>query len=422
MKLLHEAFTCGDSCPHCQTGTLYEQKRWSTVVRLKAQPFITGVCYQRQRLRCGLCGKTQTAALPDEAGPTKYDASVASTLAVLRYGQGLPFTRIEAMQRLAGIPLPASRQWELVRDATLCGPETAYQHLLFLAAQGRLTHNDDTRMRILSLMAKLKQGEPLREDHPRRRGVFTTSVLSLAEDRPTIALFFTGPWHSGENLSEMLQQRRADLPPPLQMCDGLSHNLPRELETIVANCLAHGRRNFCDVAQAFPDEVRHVLECLKEVYRADAQAKAHGLSPEERLRLHQRQSGPVMDELHTWLVAQFDERRVEPNGSLGQAISYMLKRWQALTLFLREPGAPLDNNICERALKMSIRHRKNSLFYKTQRGAEVGDLYMSLIYTCQLSQVDPTPYLTALQRNTERVKERPEAWLPWNYHEQIPDG
>jgi transposase len=422
VTILHEAFAGGDCCPHCQAGTLYEQKRWSTVVRLKGQPFITGVCYQRQRLRCGLCGKTETAALPEEAGPTKYDASVASTLAVLRYGQGLPFNRIEKMQRLAGIPLPASQQWELVRDAADRGLWTVYRQLLFLAAQGNLAHNDDTRMRILALMAKLKAGEPLREDDPQRRGVFTTSILSYAEDRPTIALFFTGAKHAGENLGALLQQRLDGLPPLLQMCDGLSHNMPRELATIVANCLAHGRRNFCDVAEAFPDEVRHVLERLKEVYRVDAQAKEAGLSPDERLRLHQRESGPVMDDLHIWLKAQLDERRVEPNSSLGQAISYMLKRWDRLTLFLREPGAPLDNNVCERALKMSIRHRKNSLFYKTQRGADVGDLYMSLIYTCELSQVDPTPYLTALQRHAERVIERPQDWLPWNYHEQIPVG
>ena len=419
--VLHEAYRCGDPCPHCQTGTLYRQKHWSTVVRLKGQAPIAGVRYQRERLRCGLCGQGQTAKLPDEAGPKKYDESVASVLAVLRYGQGMPFTRIAQLQRAAGVPLPISRQWELVRDATQLGPEAVYRHLLFLAAQGRLLHNDDTRMRILELSAKLKEGQPLRDDAPQRRGVFTSSVLSLAEDRPPIALFFTGPWHSGENLSEVLQQRLADLPAPLQMCDGLSHNLPRELETIVGNCLAHGRRNFCDVAEAFPAEVRHVLECLKEVYRIDAQTKEQSLSPEERLRRHRTQSRPVMDDLHTWLKAQFDERRVEPNSSLGEAISYMLKRWPELTLFLREAGAPLDNNVCERALKMSIRHRKNSLFYKTQRGADVGDLYMSLIHTCQLSQVDPLAYLTALQRNQERVNADPAAWLPWSYHDQMPD-
>jgi transposase len=97
----------------------------------------------------------------------------------------------------------------------------------------------------------------------------------------------------------------------------------------------------------------------------------------------------------------------------------MLKHWDKLTLFLRVPGAPLDNNVCERALKMAIRHRKNSLFYKTLRGARVGDLYMSLIHTCYFAGVDPFHYLTELMRHEEQVKAEPAKWLPWNYRQQL---
>lgn len=93
----------------------------------------------------------------------------------------------------------------------------------------------------------------------------------------------------------------------------------------------------------------------------------------------------VMEELHGWLSRQFEDRLVEPNSSLGGAIAYMLKHGEKLTLFLHVPGAPLDNNICERALKKAIRHRRNSLFYKPARGARVGDLFMSLIHTCEFS-------------------------------------
>ena len=93
----------------------------------------------------------------------------------------------------------------------------------------------------------------------------------------------------------------------------------------------------------------------------------------------------------------------------------MLKHWPALTLFLREPGAPLDNNVCERALKKAILHRKNSLFYRTVHGAFVGDLYMSLIPTAELTGVAPFPYLVALMRHPKEVAEAPESWLPWNY-------
>ena len=93
----------------------------------------------------------------------------------------------------------------------------------------------------------------------------------------------------------------------------------------------------------------------------------------------------------------------------------MLKHWAGLTLFLREAGAPLDNNVCERALKKAILHRKNSLFCKTVHGAYVGDLYMSLIHTAELNGVSPFPYLVALMRNADVVSRNPAAWLPWNY-------
>ena len=88
-------------------------------------------------------------------------------------------------------------------------------------------------------------------------------------------------------------------------------------------------------------------------------------------------------------------------------------------MFLRVAGAPLDSSIVERALKKAILHRRNSLFYKTQRGARVGDLFMSLIYTCQLSDVNPFDYLTALLRNADRLAREPVQWMPWNYGQTL---
>jgi transposase len=183
---------------------------------------------------------------------------------------------------------------------------------------------------------------------------------------------------------------------------------------------AHSRRRFVNVVSSFPAECRYVLEALGEVYGYDAQAQEQGLSPEERLRFHQTHSEPVMEKLHAWLQAQFAEKRVEPNSGLGTAITYLLKHWTRLTLFLRQAGAPLDNNICERALKKAIRHRKNSLFYKTENGAEVGDLFMSLIHTCELNGANAFEYLTELQKHVAELAKNPAAWMPWNYREALP--
>ena len=203
------------------------------------------------------------------------------------------------------------------------------------------------------------------------------------------------------------------------MCDALSRNMSEELKTIVANCIAHGRRRFVDVWENFPDEVLHVLNLLKKVYNNDAITRARGMTPIERLQFHQEHSKPWMDKLKQWFMEQFRDHKVEPNSGLGEAISYMQKHWQKLTLFLREPGAPLDNNICERALKKAIMHRKNAYFYKTEKGARVGDLFMSLIHTCELCHENPFDYLTELQKHTLLLATAPKDWMPWNYKETL---
>jgi transposase len=186
-------------------------------------------------------------------------------------------------------------------------------------------------------------------------------------------------------------------------------------QVLLANCLAHGRRHFVDVAGSFPDECIFAIETLRDVFRNDAVAKEQELSPEARLAYHQVHSGPIMDKLRAWMQAQFDEKRVEPNSGLGKAIKYMFNHWEALTLFLRKAGAPLENNLCERALKMAIRHRTNSLFYKTENGARVGDIFMTLIHTCALAKKNAFHYLTQLLKHAPEVARNPRDWLPWTY-------
>jgi hypothetical protein len=234
-------------------------------------------------------------------------------------------------------------------------------------------------------------------------------------EKRRIALFFTGVKHAGENLSDVLVRRAAELQAPIQMCDAGSANTSGEPHTILAHCIAHGRRKFVELVESFPAECRQVLETLRDVYKNDAQARTNGMSPIERLQFHQTESGPLMTELETWMKVQLADHKVEPNSRLGDAIRYMLKHWSELTLFLREPGAPLDNNLCERALKRAILHRKNSLFYQTLNGAHVGDVFMSLIHSAESNGIQPFDYLTALLRHHHEVEDDPAAWMPWNY-------
>jgi hypothetical protein len=316
----------------------------------------------------------------------------------------MPFNRMERLETQLGIPLPAATQWGLMEPAA-GWLEPILDEFIRQAAQGRVMHNDDTSMRVLKLV---------RSDDG-RTGVFTSGIISICAGGWKIALYFTGWKHAGENLADVLKQRETGSEAPIQMCDALSRNSPKLVETLLANCLAHGRRQFTEVADSFPDECRHVLESLGAVYGFDADAKKRGLIAEERLTFHQTHSAPVMEDLHRWMEAQFAEHKTEPNSGLGKAISYLLRHWVKLTLFLRQAGAPLDNNIVERALKKAILHRKNALFYKTMNGARVGDLFMSLIHTCELNRVNPFDYLTELLRHPAEVAVHPADWMPWNY-------
>jgi transposase len=373
--------------------------------------------YEKDRYRCNACGEVYTAASPPGVGDEKYDETAAAMVGLLKYGAGTPFNRIEKLQAGLGIPMPAATQWELVEGAAqVMAP--AHEALIDQAAQGDLLHNDDTNAMILELSATPKTEDPADREGDERTGVFTSAIVSQSAGHK-IALFATGQKHAGENLADVLSHRAAALAAPIQMCDALSRNLPGALKTIVANCIAHARRKFVDVVNDFPDEVRHLLEALKEVYHNDALARQRGLSPEERLRFHQAESGPVMEALEKWLRAQIADRLVEPNSGLGEAIGYTLRHWSKLTLFLHVAGAPLDNNICERALKKAILHRKNALFFKTQNGARVGDIFMSLIHTAELNRQNPFDYLVALQRHATDVAAAPDEWMPWNYQSTV---
>jgi transposase len=411
VEIAHRSLKHGDRCPECGEGNVYGQKEPKVLVRIVGQAPLAATVYSLERLRCGACGQVFTAQEPEGVGPEKYDETAAAMIAQLKYGSGIPFYRLEQLEGQLGIPLPAATQWEIVEEAAeLLKP--ARDELIRQAAQGEVVHNDDTSMRVLRLA---------REPSDERTGVFTSGIVSTSAGWK-IALYFTGRQHAGENIADVLMQRAAELPSPIQMCDALSRNVPRlptGVEILLANCLAHGRRQFIEVAANFPDECRYVLEMLGQVYGHDADARERGLTPDERLRLHQERSGPVMDQLHRWLEAQFAERKTEPNSGLGKAITYLLRHWRPLTLFLRQAGAPLDNNIVERALKRVVLHRKNALFYRTLNGAQVGDLFMSLIHTCQLCGTNSFDYLIELQRHAQKLAANPAEWMPWNYGETI---
>jgi transposase len=356
VSVSHSILKSGSPCPLCPKGKVYGVKTPGTVLRFVGRAPVEATVYELEKLRCNLCGEIFTAGLPESAGEKKYDEKGGAMIALLKYGSGFPFYRLEKLQSSLGIPLPASTQWEIVEGvAEKISP--VFEELKGEAAQGEVIYNDDTVMKVLDLLKN--------NDEEERKGIFTSGIVSTVGERK-IAIFMTGRNHAGENISDILNERESGSEPPIQMCDALSRNESKTFKTILANCLVHGRRNFVDVLPNFPKDCEYVIDALGKVYKNDELARERNLSPEERLRFHQSESGPVMEELHQWLKKQFEEKKVEPNSGLGKAISYMLKHWEKLTRFLEVAKAPLDNNICERALKSVILHRKNSLFYKSE--------------------------------------------------------
>jgi transposase len=420
VKTSHPELKKGDPCPSCppgKTGKVYRTKKPNVLIRLVGMAPIQATIYEMENLRCNLCGASFTAPTPEGVGDKKYDESVVGMLAVLKYGSGMPRNRLAGLQGRLGIPLPQPTQWELLKAAA-DSLKALLNELLYQAAQGDVLHNDDTSMKILNIERP--------EDKSTRTGIFTSTVVSTSSaDAPRIALFFTGWQHAGENLADVLKERREELATPTRMGDAASRNRPKDekgepMPTDKANCLAHGRQYIVNVYENFPDESLYFLDELSTVFLNEKTAKKQKLNPQQRLEFHQEHSGPVMDRLWKWMGRQFEEKLVEPNSALGEAIKHLKKNWEPLTLFLRKPGAPIENNIAERAMKKAVLNRKNAHFYRNQNGADVGDLFMSLIHTCELNEVNPFDYLTQALRNAGKITaENAADWMPWSYKAQL---
>ncbi len=164
----HDWLRAGDACPDCREGNVYAAAP-GVLVRIVGQAPLGAKVYQLQKLRCNLCGKVSTAQPPEGVGTEKYDATAASMIAVLKYGSGLPFNRIEGLQGNLEIPLPAATQWEIIHDAAaLVAP--AHDELVRQAAQGELLQNDDTMVKILELMGKRARKRAFQEvDTPKNK-------------------------------------------------------------------------------------------------------------------------------------------------------------------------------------------------------------------------------------------------------------
>src|SRR4030095_3993358 len=412
----HETLAAGERCAVCGRGRLYRVAP-GVEMRLDGHALLSAVRYVLEKFRCSACGQVFTASAPVEAGADKYSARARAFLVLGRYYLGVPLYRLEGYQAMVGVPVADATQWDQIeRVADSVYP--VFEQLKTLAAQGEVIYQDDTHVRILSLIAENRRTQA-DDTSETRTGMYTTALVAQ-QGAQTICLYFAGRAHAGENLEALLTHRETDRGKPLVMSDALANNNTADEGALIrCHCLAHGRRKFTELEEVFPAECATVIEALKHVFDHEEAARLQQLNPTERLAYHQHVSRPIMEALKHWLEQQFEERHVEPNSSLGKAFAYLLTHWQTLTRFLQVENAPLDNNIVERALKLAIRQRKNSLFYATDYSASIASMLTSLIVTCLHAGVNALDYLVALQEHRPAVFKAPEAWLPWNYHTNL---
>src|SRR5437879_4057598 len=398
----HEELAVGQRCPVCGQGTLYALPG-GVEIRIDGHALLSAMHYVIEKLRCSACGQIFTAGLPAGVGAEKYTAQARAVLAVSRYYLGVPGYRLQGYQAMLGVPVPDATQWDQIEAVGDCAYRV-FEQMEKEAAQGELIFHDDTAVRILALIkenrAILSSAQAQGVSAPKERTGMHTTVLVVKVGEHTAILYYSSRRHAGENLQGLLDQREAGLDKPLAMSDALTSNaVADESRLIRCHCLAHGRRKFSELEDVFPQECQVVLQVLSQVFDHDEQARLAQASPQARLAYHQAQSQPLMDALKTWLDRQLAARLVEPNSSLGKAIVYMQKHWETLTRFLSVPGAPLDNNLAERALKLFIRQRKNSLFYKNTHSAYIASVLTSLIATCLYAGVNAVEYLVELHEN-----------------------
>ena len=411
-----KAGQCPD-CAACNTKANISYDEPKVLVFLDSQPLISGERYYFEKARCSLCKSYFVAPFPEDLEERpKYSFNCMTNLAIMHYYAGLPFKRIETLQLSQGVPLPDATQYDLMDIFYKSVVKPVVSVLRKNSANGNNIFFDDTTGRVLEQINNNKNANKKSD----KKSVHTTALLSEYEGN-RIYLFDTNTLTAGKQLADLLQDRTSG-DKFITMSDASASNFPKLDDSLLARwvitlCLSHGRRRFYELLDGADPDTRFILDLIAEVYQNERHCKTEKLKCQERLQYHKKHSAPVMDAMRIWFNNLLLFKKVEPNSRLGEAITYMLKRWHWLTQFLRVPGAALDNNICEQAIKVVIRYRNNSLFYRTFYGASIGDAMMSLLHTAANAKVNIFDYLTTLQEYSELVQGSPENWLPWNYQQ-----
>lgn len=417
----HTTMSIGDRCPQCDRGRIYKY-RPDEFTTISGQSPLVATRHIVDALQCNLCKSVFKAPLPEileEDGIYQrklYSYSAVAIVATYRFFAGVPMHRQERLQRALGVAIPDASIWDMCeRLAEVLRPIWRLLHRI--ATEAILFFGDDTGATILDERAKVRKNRKTGANEI-RTGCHTTCIIAVAGDDHAISLFVTGIHHTGEVMDLVLAARDASLAPPIFMGDCIASNTVTKTAVLYAGCNSHAVRRFKALAERYPEEASYVLERYKKIYDNDEHCRDQGLIGEARRDYHREHSRPLLREICEYGADLFEQRRVEPNSDLGAALNYVIDNERRLSAFARHPFAPLDNNRCERELRICVQLRDTARFFKNAIGAGVADVVLTTGATALAAGVNLPEYFTAAQRHADDVRKHPELWLPWRYQDR----
>jgi transposase len=358
----------------------------------------------REKFSCRSCEAiTQPPAPSHPIARGRAGPFLLAHILFAKYGLHLPLNRQSAAYAREGIDLDVSTlaDWVGACAATLIPMVEAIRAHVFTAER---IHADDTTVPVLA-KGKTRTGRLwvyVRDDQPFGGRDPPAAVLFYSRDR--------GGEHPERHLADYVGLMQADA---YAGFNKLYETARKPGPIIEAACWAHARRKFFDLAR-----LKKAPIAIEAVERIDAlfaiEREVNGMTPDERLRVRNERTRPLVAELETWLR----ERRAKLSGQseTGKAIDYSLKRWAALARFLDDGRLCMSNNAAERALRGIAIGRHNWTFAGSDQGGERAAAIYTLIETAKLNGIDPQAWLAdVLARLPDHSAKRIGELLPWNW-------
>jgi transposase len=361
----------------------------------------------REKFSCRACEAiTQPPAPSHPIARGRAGPKLLAHVLFAKYGLHLPLNRQSDVYEREGIDLDVSTlaDWVGAAAATLMPLIDVIRDHVFAAER---IHADDTTVPVLA-KGKTRVGRLwtyVRDDRP------------FAGPDPPAAVFFYSRDRGGEHPEQHLAGYTG-----LMQADAYAgftklYEANRKPGPIVeAACWAHGRHKFFDLARLSKAPI--AAETVKRIDVLFAiEREINGLMPQERLRVRQERSRPLIIELQTWLREQ--RARLSKNSDTTKAINYSLNRWDAFTRFLDDGRLCMSNNAAERELRAVALGRKNWTFAGSDEGGRRAAAIYTLIATAKLNDVDPQAWLAdVLASSPDHPAKRIHELLPWNWHQQ----